>query len=100
MPGHLMPEDHRFAQADRAEPAMIVIMQIAAADATKGEIDLGFARARGSGRARFQPEIPGSVNDDCLHDGPLCGAVRVCRVIITSKSCRIRGLSPGQRHNR
>ena len=76
--GDLMAEDHRLLQPDRAETAMVIVVQIRAADAADGERHADFA---GSGRSRFRrfdPEVFGVVNDDGAHGASFFFDIRRC----------------------
>ncbi len=66
----LVAEDHRFLQAHGAEAAVVVIVQIAAADAACRQTDQNLAGA-GCGRVLIlDPQIPGGVDDDGFHADP------------------------------
>ena len=62
---HFVPEDHRFLEANRAESAMLVVMQIGSADAARGEsyLDLTWTRTARGGHV-FDSQIEWSMNDD------------------------------------
>ena len=60
---HLMPEHHRLFEADDAETAVIVIMQIGAADAAGADADQHFARLGYGHWHRVDAQIFGGVKD-------------------------------------
>src|SRR6266542_2932594 len=63
--GHFVSEDHRFLQANRAESAMLVVMQIGSADSARGESHLYLTGTRTARRRHvFDSQIEGSVNDN------------------------------------
>ena len=65
--GHLMAEDHRLPHAHRAEAAVIVIMQVGAADATRFDSNLDLPRAGLLGLPFLDPQILGRVDDNRFH---------------------------------
>ena len=68
MAGDLMAEDHRLLQPHVAETAIVEIVKIGTADAACGERDLHLARAGRLFGAILDPQIPGGMDDDALHD--------------------------------
>src|SRR5690606_4816477 len=69
--GELVVEDHGLPESDGAGAAMVVIMQIGAADAAALAADQHLARSRRRGRMVLDPQILRGVNDDRSHDVPL-----------------------------
>ena len=65
--GHLMTQHHRFAQPDRAETAVIVVMQVGTADAAGRH---GYADLARTGIACFgllQSQVFGRMDCECPH---------------------------------
>lgn len=66
--GCLMAEDHRFAQAHGAEAAIVVVVQVRAADASCGDMDEHLAfTGTGLFRVILKPEVMGCMGDDGAH---------------------------------
>ena len=67
--GRFMAENQRLLQADRAEPAMLVIMQVRAADAAGLDANFHLAGAgAGSGGAdRFDAQVMRRMDDGGAH---------------------------------
>ena len=65
--GNLMPEDHRLAEPDRAEAAVVEIMQVRPADAAGLDRDLDLAGSGGLGLALLDPEVLRGMDDDGAH---------------------------------
>jgi hypothetical protein len=63
--GHLVAEDHRLLEANRAKAAVLVIVEVGPADPASGQTHLDLAWARWVGRRHvFDPEVEWSMNDD------------------------------------
>jgi hypothetical protein len=58
--GDLVAEDHRFLDADRAEPAMLEVVQIRAANAARGHADEHLARTDLAGVLLVEPRSVGA----------------------------------------
>ncbi|MND39747.1 hypothetical protein D3C80_304730 [compost metagenome] len=65
--GHLMAKDHRLTHAHGAETAVIVIMQVGAADAARLDGDLDLSRAGLFVRPFLDPQILRRVDDNRFH---------------------------------
>ena len=63
----LMPQRHRLLDANDAEAAVMVIVQVGAADAAIGDLDADLARAGRRIRVAVDPQILRGVNDDGAH---------------------------------
>ena len=60
-----MAENHRLLETDRAEAAVLVVMQVGAADAACREADFDLTRSWCIRPGHFfNPQIERSVNDD------------------------------------
>ncbi len=68
MTSNFVTQDHRFLQANGAETAVVVVMQIRAANATGGHTNQHFASARFRRFALLHTEIAGGMDDDGLHE--------------------------------
>ncbi len=68
-PATLVPQDHRLAQPHGAEAALLVVMQVRAADAAGADADLHLAGPGRFGRDRLDAQVAGGVDDDSLHSG-------------------------------
>ena len=64
---HLMAEDHRLAHADRAEAAVVVVVQIGAADAAGLDGDLDLSRPGSLRLALLDAQVLGGMNDNGFH---------------------------------
>lgn len=65
--GDLVPKRHRLLNAHGAEAAMVIIVQVGAADAAIGDLHTDFTGAgRGIGKA-VDPQILRRVDDDGAH---------------------------------
>ncbi len=62
-----MTEDHRFFQTNRAETAVIVIVQVTTANATSRQPQFHFATARRCHRVLFDAKIFRRVRNNCFH---------------------------------
>lgn len=82
--GDLMPQRHRLLDANDAEAAMMVVMQVGTADAAIGDLDANLSRAGLSIRIVVDPQVLRGVNDDGAH-----GLVP-CFAITSRRSCRHR----------
>ena len=60
---HLMAKHHRLLQADDAKAAMVVIMQVRAANAADADADENLARAGHGHRHGVNAQVLGGVND-------------------------------------
>ena len=67
----LVAEDHRLAQPHGAEAAVVVIVQVGAADAAEGDPHANLARAERRNGASLDPEVLGGVGDDGAHGDSL-----------------------------
>ena len=66
--GDLVPEDHGLLEHDRADPPLLVVMQIRPANAASFDAHPHFVRP-GNGRGYFvNAKIPGSMNDNGAHN--------------------------------
>jgi hypothetical protein len=66
--GDLVTQDHRFLEPDRAEPAVLVVMQIGSTDSACRQRDLDLASTRTGRRCeRFDPQVKWSMYNDCAH---------------------------------
>lgn len=82
--GDLVPQRHRLLDADDAEAAVMVVVQVGAANTAISDLDADLARGgRGIG-IRIDPQILGGVDDDGAH-----GLVP-CFAITSRRSCRHR----------
>ena len=63
----LVAQDHRFAQAHRAKAAVVIVMQVRAADAAPGQPETKLAGAEWLVRAVFEAQVVGGMNDDRAH---------------------------------
>ena len=79
---NFMPQRHRLSDPDRAESAVMVIMQVRAADAAGGDFYAHFVRTgRGIGNI-VDPEVFRGMDDDGSHE--LCSPVFVRAYIAAS----------------
>ena len=62
--GDLVAKDHRLPEPDGAEAAVVVAVQVGAADATGLDRDLDLAGTGGLGRALLDAEVTGGMADD------------------------------------
>ena len=65
--GHLVAEDHRLAHADRAEAAVVVVVQIGAADAAGLDGDLDLSGPGSLRLALLDAQVLGGMNDNGFH---------------------------------
>ena len=65
--GDFMAEDHRLAQANRAEAAMQVVMEVGTADAAGADADLDVLRADLGNLGLFDPQIARGMDDGGSH---------------------------------
>ena len=64
-----MPEDHRLFQANRSEPAVVVVMEIGAADAPGRQPQPDLTRPRLALGDLFDADVLGRVDDNGFHRG-------------------------------
>jgi hypothetical protein len=62
-----MAQHHRLLDADGAEAAMLVVVQVRAADAAAAHAHAQLAGAELGGGNFFDAQVAGGVNDECFH---------------------------------
>ena len=65
--GDLVAEHHRLLDADGAEAAVLVVVQVRAADAAGAHAHAGLAGADGGRLDGFDAKVAGGVDDECVH---------------------------------
>ena len=80
-----MAQNHRLPEPDNAEAAMIVVMQIRAANAAGGKPDRNLAWTRLFLGMRLDAQVAGLMNDDCTHGNSSENGVRRSALSSASK---------------
>jgi hypothetical protein len=62
-----MTKDHGFPNANRAKSAMVVVVQIRAANAARFHFDAHLTGGEGAYLAFFNPQIFGFMDNNCSH---------------------------------
>src|SRR5829696_10053718 len=98
--GDLVAENHRLLDPDRAEAAVLVIVQIRAADAADGDAHLDVLRPERRHLGRFEPQVAGRMDDDGeRHDGLPCAGLKAHRAAPQPALLRAYlPCHPGSRH--
>lgn len=68
MADHLVAQHHGLAQGEVPHPALVVVVQVAAADPAEGDGDRDLTGAGTVVRPFLDPEITGSVDDTGVHE--------------------------------
>jgi hypothetical protein len=66
--GDFVTERHRLLDPDRAEPAVMIVVQVRTADAAGGDLDAHFAGTRRRIGKAVDPQVLWRMNDDGSHD--------------------------------
>ena len=68
--GDLVPERHRLLDPHGAEAAVVVVVQVRAADAARRDADADLVRSRRHDGDVLDPQVLGRVDDDAAHGEP------------------------------